>query len=77
MLSTLENGKAPGIDNIPGELIMYRGYNILYIITSLCQQIWETTEWPAQWTKSLIIPFQNEGDSRNCSDYRFTDLTNN
>ena len=34
-------------------------------MTSLCQQIWEIKEWPAQWTKSLIIHFPKKGDSRN------------
>ena len=42
-INTLKNGKAPVINNIPGELINYGGDKLLDIVTSLCQQIWEIT----------------------------------
>ena len=46
-INTLKNDKAHGIDNIIVQLIKYRGDKLLDIMTSLCQQIWETKEWPA------------------------------
>lgn len=36
----LKNWKAPGTDNIPIELIKYRGEELHVVIYRLCQQIW-------------------------------------
>ena len=46
-INTLKNGKAPGIDNIPDELIKCGGVKILDSMTSKFQQIWKKKEWPA------------------------------
>jgi len=36
----LKNWKTPGTDEIPAELIRYRGEELHVIIYRLCQQIW-------------------------------------
>ena len=69
-IRTLKNGKSPGPDNIPGELLKHGGESLIKIFTIICQQIWKTKKWPDQWTKSLIIPIPKKGDSRKCSNYR-------
>ena len=48
--------KATGADNIPGKLFINGGTQQIYTITELCQQIWDTKEWPDLWTQSLILP---------------------
>ena len=66
---TLKNGKSPGPDNIPSELLKHGGESIIKIFQTICQQIWKTKKWPDQWTKSLIIPIPKKADSRKCSNY--------
>ena len=67
-IKSLKDGKT-GPDNIPSELIKHGGENLQKLLTSLCQMIWNTKEWPIQWTRSLVIPIP-KGDSRKCSNYR-------
>ena len=71
---TLKNGKSPGPDNIPSELLKHGGESIIKIFTTICQQIWKIKKWPDQWTKSLIIPIPKKGDSWKCSNYRTLSL---
>ena len=47
----LPTWKSSGIDNIPGDVIKYGGDKLLYIMTSLRQQIWVIKECPAHLTK--------------------------
>ena len=37
-INTLTEGKSPGINNIPSELIKNGGNSVINIITVLCQQ---------------------------------------
>ena len=39
--------------------------------------IWNTKEWPIQWTRSLVITIPKKGDSRKCSNYRTISLIKN
>ena len=65
----MKNGKSPGIDNVPIELIKGGGEALSDILTKLCQKIWSTNKWPDAWTTSLIIPIPNKGDLKKCSNY--------
>ena len=73
-IRTLKNGKSPGIDNVPGELIKGGGEALYDILTKLCQKIWSTNQWPEAWTTSLIIPIPKKGDLKKCSNYRTISL---
>ena len=57
MIKTLKEGKSPGIDNIPSELVKYRGNAVVIILTTLCQKSRSSKIWPSQWTKSLIYQY--------------------
>ena len=46
--------KSQGVDNIPSELLM-NGDETTTVLKVMCWKIWETNEWPKEWTKSLII----------------------
>jgi len=32
--------------------------------------IWETGEWPEEWTFSTFIPLPKKGDLKQCANYR-------
>jgi len=40
----------------------------------ICVAIWETGEWPEEWTFSTIIPLPKKCDLKQCANYRTTAL---
>jgi len=36
----------------------------------ICVAIWETGEWPEEWTFSTFIPLPKKGDLKQCLNYR-------
>ena len=36
----------------------------------MCQQIWETQQWPQDWKRSVFIPILKKGNAKECSNYR-------
>ena len=36
----------------------------------ICVAIWETGEWPEEWTFSTFIPLPKKGDLKQCENYR-------
>ena len=73
-ISSLPMGKAPGADNIPAELLKKGGSHVVDIVTAICQKIWETKQWPEEWTRSLIIPLPKKGNTRLCQNHRTISL---
>ena len=61
---TLKDGKSPGMDNAPAELLKNAGPELTRIFTAICKRIWETKEWPKEWTQSPIIPLPKKGNLR-------------
>ena len=68
-IRSLPVDKAPGADNIQAELLKYGGKELVALMTSLCQKIWETKTWPDEWTRSLVIPLPRKGNPRKCQNY--------
>ena len=66
----LSNGKSPGLDNIPAELIKATGIYGKKAIHLLCRQIWNTFEWPQEWKKQEFVVLHKSGDKKECSNYR-------
>ena len=73
-IRSLPIGKSPGADNIPAELLKQGGDELVTTVTSICQKIWETKQWPTEWTQSLIIPLPKKGNLRQCQNYRTISL---
>ena len=44
------------------------------VLHSICQQIWKTQQWPQCWKRSVFIPIQKKGNSKECSNYHATEL---
>lgn len=70
----LKRGKAPGVDNVPGELLKHGGPELIKVLTVICQRIWETREWPKDWTQSLIMPLPKKGNLKLCQNHRTISL---
>jgi len=43
---------------------------VLDIMHRICVAIWETGEWPQEWTFSTFIPLPKKGDLKQCANYR-------
>jgi hypothetical protein len=73
-ISCLKNGKSPGIDDIPAELIKSAGESGVRIMHKLCKVIWRTKRWPEEWSKAVFIFLPKSGDLRDCKNYRTISL---
>jgi hypothetical protein len=62
--------KATGPDEIPVELFKEGGESVLSRMHKICVAIWETGEWPEEWTYSTFIPLPKKGDLKQCGNYR-------
>ena len=39
------------------------------VLCSICQQIWQTQQWPQDWKMSVFIPIPKKGNAKECSNY--------
>ena len=42
------------------------------MLHSICQQIWETEQWPEDWKRSVFIPNSAKGNAKECSNNQKT-----
>ena len=76
-IQALANGKAPGEDEIPIEFFKVLKADAIKVLTTLCQQIWNTRQRPDAWKKSIFIPIPKNGNAKDCSNYRTIALISN
>ena len=43
-------------------------------LTTICNKIWQTGEWPTPWTQSLAITLSKKGNLQQCQKYRTVSL---
>jgi len=65
-----QSRKATGPDEVPAELFKEGGETVLDRMHRICVAIWETGEWPEEWTFSTFIPIPKKGDLKQCANYR-------
>ena len=41
---------------------------------AVCQQIWETQQWPQDWKRRVFIPIPKKSNAKECSNYCTTAL---
>jgi len=61
--------KATGLDEVPAELFKAGGETVIDRMHRMCVAIWETGEWPGEWTFSTFIPLPKKGDLKQCANY--------
>ena len=61
--------KASGDDEIPAELFQILIDDAVKVLHSICQQIWETQQWPQDRKRSVFIPIPKKGNAKECSNY--------
>ena len=69
-LESITVNKASGGDGIPIELFQILKDDAVKVLHSICQQIWETQQWPQDWKWSDFIPIPKKGNAKECSNYR-------
>ena len=65
----LKKCKAPGTDNIPAELFIYGGNEIVKHLHIIIQEIWATEEIPTDWNLSIVCPKHKKENLMECSNY--------
>ena len=68
-LGSITTNKASGGDGIASELFQILKDEAVKVLTSICQQIWKTQQWPQDWKKSVFIPIPKKGIAKECSNY--------
>ena len=59
-LESITTNKAIGGDGIPVELCQI--LKDVKVLHSICQQIWETQQWPQDWKMLVFIPIPKKGN---------------
>ena len=69
-VQSLKKGKSAGVNNIPAELVQASGEDVITALTTICNKIWQTGEWPTPWTQNLVIIFPKKGNLQQCQNYQ-------
>ena len=69
VLGSITMNKASGGDGIPAELLQILKDDAVKVLTSTCQQIWKTQQWPQDWKRSGFIPIPKKGSVKEFSNY--------
>ena len=73
-VQSLKKVKSAGVDNIPAEQVQAGGKDVITALTTICNEIWQTGEWPTPWTQSLVITLPKKGNLQQCQNYRAISL---
>ena len=65
-VQSLKKGKSAGADNVPAELAQAGGADVITALTTICNKIWQTGEWPTPLTQSLVITLSKKGNLQQC-----------
>ena len=68
-LESITTNKASGGDGIPIELFQILKDDAVKVLHSVCQQIWESQQWPQDWKRSVFISIPKKGNAKECSNY--------
>ena len=69
-IKELRYRKATGDDDVPGDGLKLFGEDCLKILTKLINTIYETGEWPKDFTEVIMIALKKKTQATKCSDNR-------
>ena len=68
-LGSIITNKASRDDRIPVDLFQIPKDDAVKVLHSMCQQIWNTQQWPQDWKWSVFIPISKKSNAKECSNY--------
>ena len=69
-IKEMRNRKATGDDDIPGDVLKLLGEGGLKILKKLCNTLYNTGEWPQDFTEVTMIALKKKTKATKCSDSR-------
>ena len=69
-ITNLKTGKASGLDNICAEFLKYAANVVVPFLTKLFNKLYDTSYFPLDWCKSVIIPLFKKGEDSDPDSYR-------
>ena len=54
---------------MPAEIFKILKDDAVKVLHSINQQIWKIQPWPQDWKRSVFIPIQKKGNTKECSNY--------
>lgn len=73
-IKRLKDGKAAGADNLPAEALKAAGDTAAVAMKSIIDRIWNTGEWPEDWTTSELIALPKVAGTQDCAKHRTLSL---
>ena len=74
-ISKLKNGKSPGLDNIPTNMLKWAQNELLPKIEKLFNSCLSSENYPKNWAVGYITPIHNAGDISDPNNYRGISVT--
>ena len=68
-LGSITTNKANGGDGIPVDLFQILKDDAVKMLSSICQKIWKTQQWPQDCKRSIFIPIPKKGNTKECLNY--------
>ena len=68
-LGSIATNKTSGGDGIPAELFKILKDESVEILHLICQQIWNSQQWPQDWKRLVFIPVPKKGNAKEHSNY--------
>ena len=68
-LGSITMNKASRGDEITAELFQVLKDDTVKVLHCICQQIWQTQQWPQDWKRSVFIPIPKKGSTNKSVNY--------
>ena len=74
-IKEMRNKKATGDDDVPGDVLKLLEEGGLKIMKKVINTIYETGEWPKDFTEVTVIALKKKPQATKCSDHRKSALS--
>ena len=71
-IGSMTTNKASGGDRIPADLFQILKDDAVKVLSSICQQIWKTQQWPQYCYRSVFFPIPKNSNAKECSNHTHT-----